>query len=44
MEVKSKIYLFSGREKIGKNEINEKLEFLITEIKNKGYPYQENED
>ncbi|KAG4984139.1 hypothetical protein JHK87_028888 [Glycine soja] len=44
MEVKSKIYLFSAREKIGNDEINEKLESLITEIKNRGYPYQESED
>ncbi|KAL2324578.1 hypothetical protein Fmac_023636 [Flemingia macrophylla] len=44
MEVRSKIYLFSAREKIDKDEINEKLEFLISEIKNRGYPYQENED
>ncbi|KAJ1385383.1 Tetratricopeptide-like helical domain superfamily [Sesbania bispinosa] len=44
MEVRSKIHLFSAREKIDEDEINEKLEFLITEIKNRGYPYQENED
>ncbi|KAK7391316.1 hypothetical protein VNO78_19730 [Psophocarpus tetragonolobus] len=44
MEIRSKIYLFDAREKIGKDEINEKLEYLITEIENRGYPYQENED
>ncbi|KAK7279894.1 hypothetical protein RJT34_24953 [Clitoria ternatea] len=44
MEVKSKIYLFSSREKKDEDEITEKVEFLITEMKNKGYPLQENED
>ncbi|XP_029126452.1 pentatricopeptide repeat-containing protein At5g52850, chloroplastic [Cajanus cajan] len=44
MEVRNKIYLFSAREKIDKDEINQMLEFLISEIRNRGYPYQENED
>ncbi|XP_027364704.1 pentatricopeptide repeat-containing protein At5g52850, chloroplastic [Abrus precatorius] len=44
MEVRSKIYLFSAREKIDEGEISEKLEFLMNEIKNRGYPYKENDD
>ncbi|XP_057428194.1 pentatricopeptide repeat-containing protein At5g52850, chloroplastic [Lotus japonicus] len=44
MEVRSKIHNFSAREKIDENEITQKLEFIITEFKNRGYPYQENED
>ncbi|KAJ1384977.1 Tetratricopeptide-like helical domain superfamily [Sesbania bispinosa] len=35
MEVRSKIHVFSAREKIDEDMINEKLEFLITEFKNR---------
>ncbi|KAK7343711.1 hypothetical protein VNO77_12683 [Canavalia gladiata] len=44
MELKSKIYLFSAGEKIDDDAVNKKLEFLLTEMKNRGYPYQENDD
>ncbi|XP_061361319.1 pentatricopeptide repeat-containing protein At5g52850, chloroplastic [Gastrolobium bilobum] len=44
IEIRSKIYLFSKGEKIDQNEINEKLESLITQFKKRGYPYHENQD
>ncbi|WVY96279.1 hypothetical protein V8G54_028430 [Vigna mungo] len=44
MEVRGRIHVFSASEKIDKGEIHEKLEYFITELKNRGYPYQENED
>jgi hypothetical protein len=44
MEIRSRIHHFSAGEKIDEDEINKKLEFLITEFKNRGYQYQESED
>lgn len=44
MEIRSKICHFSTGEKINDDEVNEKLKFLVTEFRNRGYPYQENED
>ncbi|CAI8604415.1 unnamed protein product [Vicia faba] len=43
MEIRSRVHHFSAGEKIN-DEINEKLEFLTTELRNRGYQYQENED
>ncbi|XP_058769836.1 pentatricopeptide repeat-containing protein At5g52850, chloroplastic [Vicia villosa] len=43
MEIRSRVHHFSAGEKID-DEINEKLEFLTTEFRNRGYQYQENED
>ncbi|CAJ2629950.1 unnamed protein product [Trifolium pratense] len=44
MEIRSRIHHFSAGEKIDEDEINEKLAFLITEFRNRGYQYQESED
>ncbi|KAK7270458.1 hypothetical protein RIF29_23613 [Crotalaria pallida] len=46
MEVRSNLHHFSTGETMHPkiDEIKEKLEFLITEFKNQGYAYQENQD
>lgn len=44
MEIRSRVHHFSAGEKINEDEITEKLEFLITEFRNRRYQYQENED